>query len=361
MKILHIVEDFSVKSGGLRTVIKNLDFYLKKLGHSSFILASDKEKNDDVFTVASSNKWLYSNQWKKKISDIIEKHEIERIHIHGAWLYPQYIGAKIAFQKKIPMVLSLHGMFQPWLWKKGTLKKKLYFYFLSKKYFSKARIIHTITPEETTTVRGFFKRNSIIEIPNLISVKTPDIKNDVIDKNILYLGRLHKTKGIDLLINAFSKVENKQLKLLIAGRVNPYKKELKKLVESLKMKENVVFLGEVKGEKKQRLIQNAWVMASPTYSDVIGMVNLEAAALKTPMITTYKTGLNEEWNLNGGKLINPTIEALTIALKEALNWSVEEREANGEKLYNYVKREYSWENRLKDWELLYQKARINEK
>ena len=61
MKILHIVEDFSIKSGGLRTVIKNLDFHLKKLGHDSFILAYDKEKNDDVFVLNATNKWLYSN------------------------------------------------------------------------------------------------------------------------------------------------------------------------------------------------------------------------------------------------------------------------------------------------------------
>jgi hypothetical protein len=64
MKILHIVEDFSVKSGGLRTVILNLDFYLKKLGHKSYILASDKEYSDDIFVVKAANKWLYSREWK---------------------------------------------------------------------------------------------------------------------------------------------------------------------------------------------------------------------------------------------------------------------------------------------------------
>jgi len=49
MKILHIVEDFSLNSGGLRTVIKNLDFQLKSVGYKSFILASNKEKEDDIF------------------------------------------------------------------------------------------------------------------------------------------------------------------------------------------------------------------------------------------------------------------------------------------------------------------------
>ena len=117
----------------------------------------------------------------------------------------------------------------------------------------------------------------------------------------------------------------------------------------------------MKGEQKENIIKKVWVMASPTYSDVIGMVNLEAASLKTPMITTFTTGLKPEWNLNGGRLIHATIDELSEVLSEALNWSLEERNAQGILLYNYVKNEYSWEKKLKDWELLYKKAIVNEK
>ena len=361
MKILHIVEDFSVKSGGLRTVIKNLDFYLKKVGYNSFILASDKENDDTVFVVKASNKWLFCSQWKKKILSIVDAQNIDLIHIHGAWLYPQFIGAKIASQKKIPMVLSLHGMFQPWLWKKGTLKKKLYFYLLSKKYFAKAKIIHSITQEETATIKSFFYNNVILEIPNLIAVDTINEEVKISNKNIVYLGRLNKTKGIDLLINAFAKIQNNEIKLIIAGRINAYKTELESLVKKLNIEDKVTFIGEVKDVQKRKLIQSAWVMASPTYSDVIGMVNLEAASLKTPMITTYKTGLHKDWNINGGRLIHPNVTELKSALEEALNWSLEKRNAQGELLFNFVKKEYSWENRIKDWELLYKKAINNEK
>ncbi|WP_299670558.1 glycosyltransferase [uncultured Polaribacter sp.] len=361
MRILHIVEDFSIKSGGLRTVIKNLDFFLKKMGHKSYIIASDKEKSDAIFVVKSTTKWLYSQEWKKSILTIINEQKIEVVHIHGAWLYPQYIGAKIAVENKIPMVLSLHGMFQPWLWKKGTLKKKLYFNLLSKKYFSKALVFHTITPIETETIKRFFKKSNSDEIPNLISIAEQNNKVNFTEKNILYLGRLNKTKGIDILIKAFSKIDNNKVKLQIAGGFNKYKKELEEVVESLNLKDKVIFLGEVKGEVKTKLIKNAWVMASPSFSDVIGMVNLEAASLKTPMITTYNTGLKPEWNLNGGKLINPNIQELTDALKETLSWSLEKRNAKGKLLYNYVKKVYSWDTRLKDWQLLYEKAIFNEK
>ena len=356
MKILHIVEDFSVESGGLRTMIKNLDFQLKKIGYSSFILSSKKEQEDSIFLVETNNKWLYSKNWTPTIDTIVRKHQIEIIHIHGVWLFPQFIGAKYAIKNKIPFVLSSHGMYQPWLWKKSTLKKKLYFNLLSKKSFSRASIIHTITPDETKNIQKQFKNTLGIEIPNLISLSTTKEKQyAATEKYILYLGRLNKTKGIDLLIKAFFKLEDKKTKLKIAGANNAYRKSLESLVSSLGLSTRVEFLGLVKASKEE-WIRNAWLMVSASYSDVIGMVNLEAASFKTPMITTYNVGLKDEWNTNGGKLIHPNVEELLKALTEVLNWTLEERNEKGNQLFNFVKQYYSWESRIEDWKNLYERA-----
>ena len=149
MKVLHIVEDFSLDSGGLRTVIRDLDFHLKSANHSSYIFASNKENEDVVYLFKGHSKWLYSKFLWRKIDAVIRQEKIEIIHIHGVWLYPQFIGAKYAVKNNIPFILTPHGMYQPWLWKKSTLKKKLYFYFLSKKWVSKATFIHSITADET--------------------------------------------------------------------------------------------------------------------------------------------------------------------------------------------------------------------
>lgn len=360
MKILHIVEDFSLKSGGLRTVVKSLSSNLNKLGYQSFILSSDCEIEDNIFLVKAKNKWLYSKEWGIKLKEILHQYGINIIHIHGVWLYPQYLGSKYAIRNKIPMVVSAHGMYQPWLWKKNTLVKTLYFNFLVKKWFSKASCIHSITDEETENLRKLFKSNQFIEIPNLISFDDEEQFLDIRKESILYLGRLNETKGIDILIKAFSKIENKSIKLQIAGGINSYKNTLEKLAESFEINERVEYLGEVKGTSKVNLIKKAWIMASPTHSDVIGMVNLEAASLKTPMITTHATGLKQEWNINGGKLINPNEKELVIALNEALSWSLNERLAKGAQLFSYAKQHYSWSERLKDWDSLYKKLKKNE-
>ncbi|WP_405611274.1 glycosyltransferase [Polaribacter sp. Asnod1-A03] len=359
MKILHVVEDYSIESGGLRTVIKDLNHYLNKAGFFSCILSSKEEKLDNIFIVNTSKPWLYSKEWIKKITLINEEYNFDVIHIHGVWTYPQYKSAQFSIDNKIPFILSCHGMYEPWLWKKGTVKKKIYFNNVAKNVFKKANFIHAITPDEKHNLTKLFNKESIIEIPNLISdSKDVFLKDKIKEKYILYLGRLDKKKGIDLLIEAFSKMKNKGVKLKIAGKINEYKSNLDDLIERLKIDNQVEFLGLISGDKKQTLISNAHVLVAPSHSEVIGMVNLEAAILKTPVITTHQTGLKPEWNNNGGRLINPNLKELIIALDEILEWDVEKRNKNGEQLYNFVINNYSWSERFKDWLELYKSCQI---
>ena len=170
----------------------------------------------------------------------------------------------------------------------------------------------------------------------------------------MYLGRLDEKKGIDILIRSFAKLKlNQNVHLKIAGGFNNYKLKLDQLINSLGIQENVQFLGMVKGDEKKRLYKESLVFVAPSHSEVVGMVNLEAASMATPVITTFQTGLKRGWANNGGILINPNENELIIALKQALNWSKSQREENGKKLYDFVKKEYSWELKLNDWLKLY--------
>ena len=355
MKILHIVEDYSLNSGGLRTVIKDLNHHLNKTDFKSYILSSKKEKEDTVFTVETNKPWLYSKKWKTKITELNKKFSFDVFHIHGVWMYPQFLAAKFCVQNNIPFLVSVHGMYEPWLWEKGTLKKKIYFSLFIKNLFKKANYLHAITPNEGENINTLFNKTEIIEIPNLIDSLA--FSNQFIynsnEKYILYLGRLDEKKGIDILLEAFSKIENRHVKIKIAGGINEYKEVLENLINQLKINNKVEFLGMVTKKEKEDLIKNAFVLVAPSHSEVIGMVNLEAAALKTPVITTYQTGLNLKWNTNGGKLINPNVEELRKVLEDVLNWSISERNKNGEKLYNFVTENYSWSKRFSDWKKLY--------
>jgi len=357
MKILHILEDYSLNSGGLRTVVQELNKKLRAVGIESYIISTDSETEDNIYLVPNKKTpWRYTLGLKNRIIKIINEKKINIVHIHGVWMYPQFIASKIAIKYKIPFIITPHGMYEPWLWNSGTLKKKIYFKFFANSLFKRAKVIHGITEMECRNLNLLFPNNKVTEIPNLIDYKNYSIiklapKDST--KYILYLGRIDKKKGIDILIKAFSKLKNDSIKLKIAGEFTDYKKKLDKLIVSLNIKNKVIFLGRITGIEKKILFKNAIVFVAPSHSEVIGMVNLEAAITKTPVITTYQTGLGEEWSNNGGKLINPNVKELYLALEEVLQWTNDERINNGEKLYDFALKNYSWDERIKDWIALY--------
>ncbi|MBC3845735.1 glycosyltransferase [Winogradskyella echinorum] len=364
MRILHVVEDYSYSGGGVRTVVENLHNYLNNINVNSYILTLKAEPGDKVFLIQKTSKiWLYSSKLKGKIKEIYSELKIDLIHIHGVWMYPQYCAANFALQNNIPFVLTSHGMYEPWYWSQGKIKKNAYFKFVISKYFKKATIIHAITPNEKSTQKSLFPNNKIIEIPNLINYQENNSNLLPYGNNkpyLLYLGRLHSVKGIDLLIEAFCLINQNKYDLRIAGSINEYKVELDKIISKYQKRNNIFFEGMVQGDKKDSLYQNAHVFILPSRAEAIGMVNLEAAMHKIPVITSWRTGLSPNWNKNGGVLIEPNIKELKTTLEEVFKWSEIDRLNNGDKLSKFVRSNYSWESRGNDWLELYKKAISNQ-
>ncbi|WP_298893564.1 glycosyltransferase [uncultured Psychroserpens sp.] len=356
MNVIHVLEDFSFQSGGIRTVVLDLHTRLLNNNVNSKILSTRKEEGDEIIKVDGDlTPWRYSKNLKTTLKNLHAKNEIDVIHIHGVWMYPQYATAKFAKQNNIPFLITCHGMYEPWLWSQGTLKKKLYFNLVVKSVFSKANYLHAITSNEDKEIKMLFPNTPTVEIPNLIDSNLATENNyDQKEKYVLYVGRLDPKKGIDLLIKAFANLNPKDFKLKIAGGFNDYKQELDQLVSSYQLEDKVAFLGLITGEEKVKLFKNAFVFVAPSHSEVVGMVNLEAAIFKTPVITTFQTGLNEKWSSNGGLLVNPNVTEIESALKTALSWTLEQRNQNGLNLYNFVLKEYSWQYRFNDWLKLYE-------
>jgi glycosyltransferase involved in cell wall biosynthesis len=94
------------------------------------------------------------------------------------------------------------------------------------------------------------------------------------------------------------------------------------------------------------------VMAVPSHSEVVGLVNLEAAAELLPTITTHQTGLFD-WELGGGILIQPSVAELRASLEEVAIWSDDERHQRGLSSRELVLKRYSWKAVLPAWMSLY--------
>lgn len=111
---------------------------------------------------------------------------------------------------------------------------------------------------------------------------------------ICYVGRLKKYKSVHHLIEAFKKVKEKSKDsiLYIVG-TGDYEKKLKNLVKKLKIEKDVIFTGYVSEEEKIKILQESWISVYPSYIEGWGIVNIEANALKTPVISSNVMGLKD--------------------------------------------------------------------
>lgn len=355
-EVYHIADDISYTSGGLRTVVENLNNYLNdSTSFESSILTLKKEPKDShpSFEPFRPGFWNYSRAFRKHLENDIAAEGI--LHLQGVWKYPQYIASRIARKRGNPTVLTSHGMLQPYLLKDKGFKKRVYLHLLLKGILDTVDCVHAITQSEQDNLATLTKNKNIVQIPNLINVPAGQCLNSYnpAEEYILYLGRFHKVKGLDLLVDAFGELQNKAIKLYLVGFKNEYSDVVFQLVKKRNLIDRVVFLGGSVDERKYKLFSDAKVFVAPSHSEVIGMVNLEAAMCHTPVITTFNTGINPDWEKHGGLLIHPNRSELVSALNQAVAWSVEERIDRGNQLSEFAVNNYSWQKRGYLWDELY--------
>ncbi len=109
-------------------------------------------------------------------------------------------------------------------------------------------------------------------------------KREFNNKNILFVGRLSKRKGLELLMNSLALLRC-EYKLIIVGD-GPYKKELEKCSENLKINENILFKGALNGKSLINEYRNADLFVIPSYVDCFGLVISEAMSNSMPVIAS---------------------------------------------------------------------------
>ncbi len=374
INVLFVSADHSMGCSGVSTVVSQLadrlaqesDTYSVRIvvvGDGS--ISQDPRVNIDHI---SQRHFCASLRWAPglthEIIRIVDKYEISLIHVHGIWRAANLAGLIAASKSNTPVILSSHGMLEQWLWKEQGFmkecKKRIYFNLVFKKALPHNLVVHAITSREKENLKGYFPGKRIVSIPNAINI---DLENqpegvnkaEPLETTIVFLGRLHPVKGIEVLLEAFCKANlPEKWKVQVIGPEEDleYVNRLKVLVREKGIEDRVTFLAPIFDEEKLQLLRRAWVLVMPSYSEVIGMVNLEAALCNTPSITTFETGLTD-WEKGGGVLVHPEISHLTEALLKVSQWSNEERIERGRKSFDFVKKNYSWGSTFPRWKELY--------
>jgi glycosyltransferase involved in cell wall biosynthesis len=161
------------------------------------------------------------------------------------------------------------------------------------------------------------------------------------DKMVLFLGRIHTYKGVDLLIRAFAGVAaaRPDVCLVIAGRDDGALAELESLARRL-VPGKVVFSGPVYGEARFDAYRDADLFAiTPSHAEQTSLAALEACACGTPTLVTEQAPIPGLDTAGAGLTVPYDVDAVRGALFQLLD---ADRATMGPRAAEMVRERFSW-------------------
>jgi len=373
MRILHEVAGLPQAGGGLAEFVPRLALAERRLGHDVTIAtvcqaeeplssAGETSAAGGVrivrYTPSPPRSLFFSAEMFHGLAGLVA--DADLVHVHSHWTFPVWWTCHSALQAGKPLVISPHGCLDPVRLMHSAWKKRIAG-VLDSRYLRNADVIHATSETEQGWIRRYVgKEPRIVVIPS--GVELPEIVSTTLRpaervRQVLYLGRLHPLKGLDLLIEAWQLatsafIPGQPWRLLITG---PDEQGMRGRLEaqagSLGIT-NITFSGALHGEQKARALAETDVFVLPSRSENFGIAVAEALAAGVPVITTKATPWSE---LAGtcGWWVDVDTESLAAALSQAIRLTDAQREAMGQHGRALVGSKFQWESVGRAMENLY--------
>jgi glycosyltransferase involved in cell wall biosynthesis len=179
-----------------------------------------------------------------------------------------------------------------------------------------------------------------VDVPELPEKKPSEFRT------LLFLGRIHPKKGVDLLLEAWQAVQKRfsDWRLVIAGPDNDgHLARMQRLASKLTV-ERVQFTGPLYGSQKWLAYRNSDLFILPTHSENFGLAVAEALAAGTAAIVTRGAPWEGLEPHRAGWWVETRVEALVAAMQKALSLPAKELQLMGENGRRWITTDYSWPN-----------------
>jgi len=323
---------------------------LSRRGYQIKVISLGGKPLLDIETVIlpRSGKWSYVSQASRAASEARE-FSPDLVHVHYAGGFGLW-GVRTGIQ---PMVVSA--------WGSDLIGYKPRWLFRSLLRFVLKRATHI------TATGQFLKDNTcrichpashkISVIPFGVEVPDGIVPPPSGPLKICYLKGHQMKYGPDILLKAMCEVKKAvpEVVLSMAGE-GELTEQLKQMVSSLGLEDNVNFVGFVQHERVHSFLKEHHMMVMPSLMEAFGVAALEASACGRPVIASNVGGVPEVVK-DGitGILVPPNdphqlAEAIIRLVQDA-----EVREKMGKAGYEFVKERYSWERSLDMMSDLYER------
>ena len=258
---------------------------------------------------------------------------------------------------RIPYLITTHGMAEPWALRYKRWKKRVYLALVESRNLRRASCLHALSRPEIDHLRKLAPWTPVCFIPNGVNLLPFDnlpprrileaAHPALVDKFVLlFFGRLHAKKGLDLLAHAMGQVaaEYPEVHLLIAGTDDGALSPFHDRVAELGLTRRITYLGHLAGERARCAWGAADAFVLPSYSEGFSMAILEAMACRLPCVFTTTCHFPEAAAAGAAIVIKPDFAGVTQGLCELLERTTAERRQLGENARRLVEARYTWDH-----------------
>lgn len=386
MNILHVIPSFppAIGYGGGPKVAYEISKRLVLRGHKVNVFTTDadslsdriKTKYDEIdgikvhyFSnvhngIAYKKKLFFSPTMIFEASKTIRKYDI--IHLHDLRTFQNILMYPFIKGNSIPYFIQPHGVIP--YGKDGRLIKKTFDNLIGKRLLREASGILALNSTELEQILSYGVKSERVNIlPNGISAsEAPKAVRGLFrtefsisqnNKLILYLGRLHHSKRIDLLIRAINKLKRKdEVILAIIGPNDGCLDYLKNIGNELGLSKNIIFVDYIEGRLKASAYSDCDVFVTPSFQG-FPLTFLEAMLYKAPIVTTNCADVIQNMHMEFGIIADCTPEDIANKIDLLLS-DLKLSTFIKSNAYKKLLNSFDWDNIVNIIEDLYEKSRI---
>jgi glycosyltransferase involved in cell wall biosynthesis len=343
LRIVHASTLFFPFIGGLEIAVQRVSEEQARLGHEVTVITSDAYAEDRPRVEKGLTTVVRVKSWKNPYPYLIVPREIPRDVLKYAdivvgWGHTYYFAYRmVKGAKNLGKPVGMYFIGVDYLQRHhNPLFKLLGFQYqrtLTKRLAEIVDIAFTTNEFEKELLKVRYGLDSFV-IPHGVDeiyFRLPSMAKHFRDKYnvdgriISYMGRMHPTKGIDLLIRAFAKVIKTEpdLKLIIAGKGDArYLKKCLNLAKKLNIEDRVKYLGYIPEEDKIGLIDASELIVLPSKhaGESYPLIIDEVKARGKPLVATNYGALPYRVkNMVEGAVVNADADNIAKGIKYILD------------------------------------------
>jgi len=311
MRIVHFIDRLDPSDGGPPAAVARLAAAQARAGHSVQICANeprdDRLRFEEAYAAidgfpAVTQRFFPHRTLRERALALDARRTLPGMladadiaHVHGVWRPLLLQAARTSSTQRLAYCVTPHGMLSSWGMAQKTVKKRVALMLAWRSALAKAAFLHFVSEGELAASAPLGLGTQPLVLPNgidvaeLEGVASPvhaDRVAPLPERFILFVGRLHYSKGLDLLCDAFAAVaaHHPEVTLVVVGPDFGYGEEFARRIRARGLAGRVHVLGPVYGAAKLALMRAALCLCLPSRQEGFSVTILEALACGRPAV-----------------------------------------------------------------------------